>query len=153
MTSRLLLRDGQWAVSTCQQFCVVEKVAIVIEYTGHASQTGVYTFGLSGQRIWTPTCIYLKNMSPFSFTLLAMLSLHCSMCVYWLPICRMFNICCSSFSFIIFSVLFAFSASTLLVGRQEGHPACKKLSCGMLAWLSGMMCRLAYSPADATATH
>ena len=23
---------------------------------------------------------------------------------------------------------FAFSASTLLVGRQEGHPACKKLS-------------------------
>ena len=24
----------------------------------------------------------------------------------------------------------------LLVGRQEGHPACKKLSCGVLAWLS-----------------
>jgi len=23
-----------------------------------------------------------------------------------------------------------------LVGRQEGHPACKKLSGGMLAWLS-----------------
>jgi len=31
----------------------------------------------------------------------------------------------------------AFSALTLLVGRQEGHPACKKLSGGMLAWLSG----------------
>ena len=30
----------------------------------------------------------------------------------------------------------AFSALTLLVGRQEGHPACKKLSCGVLAWLS-----------------
>jgi len=27
----------------------------------------------------------------------------------------------------------AFSALTLLVGRQEGHPACKKLSGGMLA--------------------
>jgi len=25
---------------------------------------------------------------------------------------------------------------TLLVGRQEGHPACKKLSGGLLAWLS-----------------
>jgi len=25
---------------------------------------------------------------------------------------------------------------TLLVGRQEEHPACKKLSGGMLAWLS-----------------
>ena len=29
-----------------------------------------------------------------------------------------------------------FSALTLLVGRQEGHLACKKLSGGMLAWLS-----------------
>jgi len=26
-----------------------------------------------------------------------------------------------------------FSASTLLVGRQEGHPACKQLSGGVLA--------------------
>jgi len=32
--------------------------------------------------------------------------------------------------------LIAFSALTLLVGRQEGHPACKKLSGGVLAWLS-----------------
>ena len=31
---------------------------------------------------------------------------------------------------------YAFSALTLLVGRQEGHPACKKLSGGVLAWLS-----------------
>ena len=30
----------------------------------------------------------------------------------------------------------AFSALTLLVGRQEGHPACNKLSGGVLAWLS-----------------
>jgi len=29
-----------------------------------------------------------------------------------------------------------FSALTLLVERQEGHPACKKLSGGVLAWLS-----------------
>jgi len=27
-------------------------------------------------------------------------------------------------------------ALTLLVGKQEGHPACKKLSGGVLAWLS-----------------
>ena len=27
-------------------------------------------------------------------------------------------------------------SATLLVGRQEGHPACKKLSGGVLAWLS-----------------
>ena len=30
----------------------------------------------------------------------------------------------------------ACSALTLLAGRQEGHPACKKLSGGVLAWLS-----------------
>jgi len=31
----------------------------------------------------------------------------------------------------------AFSALTLLVGRQEGHPACKKLSGVVLVWLCG----------------
>ena len=30
----------------------------------------------------------------------------------------------------------AFSALMLLVGWQEGHPACKKLSGGVLTWLS-----------------
>jgi len=30
----------------------------------------------------------------------------------------------------------AFSALTLLVGRQEGHPACKELSGWVLAWLA-----------------
>jgi len=30
----------------------------------------------------------------------------------------------------------AFSALTLLVGQQQGHLACKKLSGGVLAWLS-----------------
>jgi len=33
-------------------------------------------------------------------------------------------------------VITAFSALTLLVGRQEGHPVCKKLSGEVLVWLS-----------------
>ena len=33
-------------------------------------------------------------------------------------------------------IFFTFSALTLLVGRQEGHPAFKKLSGGVLVWLS-----------------
>ena len=37
---------------------------------------------------------------------------------------------------IILLLPLAFSALTLLVGRQEGHPACKKQSGGVLAWLS-----------------
>ena len=44
----------------------------------------------------------------------------CGLTVFWFVI----SVCC------------AFSALTLLVGRQEGHPACKKLSGGVLAWLS-----------------
>jgi len=39
----------------------------------------------------------------------------------------------------LFSLTFiniAFSALTLLVGRQKGHPAFKKLSGEVLAWLS-----------------
>jgi len=47
----------------------------------------------------------------------------------------------------------AFSALTLLVGRQEGHPACKKTEwwdVGVVVWDE---VQTAYSPADATATH
>jgi len=32
--------------------------------------------------------------------------------------------------------MFAFSALTLLVGRQEEHPACKSLGDAVLKWLS-----------------
>jgi len=52
------------------------------------------------------------------------------------------------------AVFIAFSSLILLVGRQEGHPACSKLSGGMLEWLSvWAKCRFAYGPVDATATH
>jgi len=50
---------------------------------------------------------------------------------------------------------YAFSALTLLVGWQEGHPAFRKLrGCsGVLAChLSGVRCRIARGPADAIAT-
>jgi len=53
-------------------------------------------------------------------------------------------------------VLWSFSALTLLVGRQEGHLACKKTKwwgAGTVSYLSGASCRLAYVPADAIATH
>ena len=48
--------------------------------------------------------------------------------------------CCSSSWQLLFAdirdVSKAFSALTLLVGQQEGHPAVKKLSSEVLAWLS-----------------
>ena len=37
---------------------------------------------------------------------------------------------------LVMGIFCAFSALTLLVGWQEGHPACKKLSGGVLVWLS-----------------
>jgi len=41
-----------------------------------------------------------------------------------------FILCCSTFVLIGECVLVAFSALTLLVGRQEGHPVCKKMGDG-----------------------
>jgi len=47
-------------------------------------------------------------------------------CIFLWPVC-VTDCCC---------LLRAFSALTLLVGRQEGLPACRKLSGEVLAWLS-----------------
>ena len=41
----------------------------------------------------------------------------------------------------------------LLVGWQEGHLVCKKLSGEVLAWLSRARCRFAYGLSDPIATH
>jgi len=59
--------------------------------------------------------------------------------------------CCSTFTHHLNE---NFSALSLLIGRQEGHPACKNWVVG--CWrgcLSGARCRLACGPAYATATH
>jgi len=51
--------------------------------------------------------------------------------------CFFFDSRCSSIVIVPVTLdHWAFSALTLLVGRQEGHPACKKLSGRVLAWLS-----------------
>jgi len=44
--------------------------------------------------------------------------------------------CIVLFIIITFVHHYSFSALMLLVGRQEGHPACKKLSDWVLVWLS-----------------
>jgi len=49
------------------------------------------------------------------------------------------------------TVLYSLSASMLVVGRQEGHLACKKTVVGVLVWLWSEV--QSYGPADATATH
>jgi len=60
-------------------------------------------------------------------------------------------LCCQ---FILQKLQTAFSALTLLVGRPEEHPACKKWV--MRCWngyLSGVRCKwFAYGPADTSAT-
>jgi len=51
------------------------------------------------------------------------------------------------FEFLLYAYVssYAFSAMTLLVGRQEGHPACKKREVGYWhGYLSGARCRLVY---------
>jgi len=65
-------------------------------------------------------------------TELVLAGLLCCDCVF----CNSLVFYVSTFYFILWAVVLAFGALTLLVGRQEGHPACKKLSGGVLAWLS-----------------
>ena len=59
------------------------------------------------------------------------------LCIAVVGMAKLLNV--AVFEFIVcdfFCYTGAFSALTLLVGRQEGHPACKKQSGGVLAWLS-----------------
>ena len=58
------------------------------------------------------------------------------------------------FVYVYLYIVSAFSALMLLVGWQEGHPACKNWVVGCWrGYLFGASCRLAYGPADATTTH
>jgi len=54
---------------------------------------------------------------------------------FWQPSAVLLYFFCN-YCFLLWLINCAFSALTLLVGRQEGHPACKTLSGGVLAWLS-----------------
>ena len=66
-------------------------------------------------------------------------SIHPS-CLLQLPVLGLFLVFKVLFSALLrlysVSSVIAFSTLALFVGRQEGHPACKKLSGGVLAWLS-----------------
>ena len=58
-----------------------------------------------------------------------------SCCSRWLRTCLMLRH--GELALLNYITLFStFSAFSLLVGQQEGHPACKKLSGRVLAWLS-----------------
>ena len=84
-----------------------------------------YTFVLNAHKIslcchWVATCplkVFLSAKDPLSASdsFSRFLALYKFVCIY---------------------VCLALSAWTLLVGRQEGHPSCRKLSGGVLAWLS-----------------
>jgi len=62
-----------------------------------------------------------------------------------------------SFSLIFCPSLYAFSALTLLVGWHRGRKGIRPVEAKWWGcwhgYLSGARCRLAYGPADATATH
>jgi len=92
------------------------------------------------------------NIANCHFTLLIIHSLlHFSLYLYDHFICVTPVIL---FLYICNSWLCAFSALTLLIGRQEGHPACKNWVVGCWhGYVSGSRCWFAYGPADATATH
>ena len=64
------------------------------------------------------------------------LNYHCELSSSQLPSRQIVTCTHTCTVYQLVSTTTAFSALTLLVGRQKGHPACKKLSGGVLAWLS-----------------
>ena len=59
---------------------------------------------------------------------------------------------CQSVSVFLILTICAFSTLAMLAERQEGHSGCKRVVGCWHGYLSGVRCRLAYSPADATTT-
>jgi len=84
-------------------------------------------------------CVLLYLTMKLQFLVFCKSSTFVVVVVCWFGLCS---------NFYVSTLYLSFSALTLLVGQQERHPACKKLSGGVLAWLS-VRCRLAYHPADA----
>ena len=70
----------------------------------------------------------------FAITVFILLHYHLGLLAQICFYCVMFSFC-STVIYCVFNAC-AFSALALLVGQQEGHPACKNLSGWVLAWLS-----------------
>ena len=60
---------------------------------------------------------------------------YCVVCMHWYTHIREQSSCHQRLLLCLVSAAHAFCALVLLVGRQEGHPACKKLSSGVVICL------------------
>ena len=112
----------------------------------------IHTLNIQFKISWT-LCIFMNIDAPLIFKSLYshffVLQVHCYLTsAFWIfpffP--TFFAVChkvgfsywykyCHVYNFKDVMDVSAFSALTVLVGWQEGHPACKKLSSGVLAWL------------------
>ena len=119
----------KWAWSrSCEQFSLVdlENLATTSHpYTGDIYNSSVIGLFMTPVERW-------KTRSHHGWVHIFIT--HCPTITLQLHNFYLLSTCTSSFCTVVLQ--FAFSALTLLVGRQEGHPACKKQSGGVLAWLS-----------------
>ena len=113
----------------CRYWCVVIDLIDKQTVSFCASVTCSNGFSLTS---------HLCSFSDVTFHVFMTYALHCSSPYHLIP----WSIARWSSDFSVTVILFkiknfcAFSALTLLVGRQEGHPVCKKLSGEVLVWLS-----------------
>ena len=105
--------------------------------------------------VYRHTRRFLASMVVFGSIVLVMLWLPVQVVRYVFPNFLPFHVMLSRLE--LFCVLIKLCLPSVLwrcwLGGRKGIRPVKKLSGGVLAWLSGMRCRLAYSPADATAIH
>jgi len=106
----------------------------------------------SCESFWVNADVYFVNFFAFFALTICCFTAHIVFCV---AVGSSTSLMTVTLKLVSYVDICAFSALTLLVGRQEWHPAHKNLSDEVLAWLSSeVKCKwLAYGPADATAPH
>jgi len=121
---RTLLHGPRLVLSSKHQYCIRLSVHLSIPL-------GIYSKWLArgqhrhGQRTFRPCCVSADALICFFYKF----HFHFQL----IKVSTMKN-AGSPFS-VAMCYPYPFSALTLLVGRQEGQPACKNLSGGVLAWL------------------
>ena len=111
---------NSWCVSETNHFIYFDTSEIIHAYLWHFLKQFLSNFLRIKVEFW-----YFMVINKFL-----------SRCIKACYCLTMSNFCLVFINIFSFVTVIAFSALTLLVGRQEGHPACKKLSGGVLAWLS-----------------
>ena len=141
MVGRGILAHSLLSLCLCVFLCVYVRLCLRVSSGRHCGWTR--HSGTFSSLCCLPLSCFSGDLQPTTSGIWRCLSVLSSLLLSaWLPfsISLIFSlVVCSAdlcFNTSAHAINFSFSAFALLVGRQEWHLACRKLSSGVLAWLS-----------------